>query len=56
MGHPNARLIAALVALLLLFVVPRLVLGAFFTAVFVLVMWRLMVPRGGLLRRMGGRR
>lgn len=48
-------LVAGLAAVFALFSAPELVLAAVFTAAFVLVLWRLAVPRGGLMRR-GGRR
>lgn len=48
-------LVAGLAALVALVSAPELVIGAVFTAAFAVVLWRLAVPRGGLMRR-GGRR
>lgn len=47
----SLMLVAALAAVIALISAPEVVLGAAFTGAFVLVLWRLVVPRGGLLRR-----
>lgn len=44
-------LVAGLAALFALVSAPDLVIGSVFVGAFVLVLWRLVVPRGGLLRR-----
>ncbi|MEV6064880.1 hypothetical protein AB0L62_33185 [Nocardia asteroides] len=53
--RPSLLLVAGLAAVFALVTAPELVLGSLFTAAFAVVLWRLAVPRGGLIRR-GGRR
>ncbi len=48
-------LVAGLAALFALVSAPEFVIGSLFLGGFVLVLWRLVMPRGGLIRR-GGRR
>lgn len=53
--RPTLMLVIGLTAVMALISAPELVIGSLFTAAFVVVVWRLVVPRGGLMRR-GGRR
>lgn len=53
--RPSLLLVASLAAIFALISAPELVIGSLFTAAFALVLWRLAVPRGGVIRR-GGRR
>ncbi|MDO3651176.1 hypothetical protein [Nocardia mangyaensis] len=48
-------LVAGLATVIALVSAPDLVIGSVFLGAFVLVLWRLVVPRGGLMWR-GGRR